>query len=43
MFGENDHKRIGFNILRERREKDMTQEALADAVGMSRPSSIRSI
>lgn len=37
MFGEDDHKRIGFNILRERREKGMTQEVLADAVGMSRP------
>lgn len=36
MFGEDDHKRIGFNILRERREKGLTQEALADAVGMSR-------
>lgn len=37
MFGESDHKRIGFNILRERREKGMTQEVLADIVGMSRP------
>lgn len=36
MFGEDDHKRIGFNILRERREKGLTQEALADVVGMSR-------
>lgn len=37
MFGEKEHKKIGFNILRERRLKGMTQEELAFAAGMSRP------
>ncbi len=37
MFGEKEHKKIGFNILRERRLKGMTQEELAFTAGISRP------
>lgn len=36
MFAKKVHKEVGLKILVERRRKDMTQEALAAAAGISR-------
>lgn len=37
MFGQEEHEIIGFNILKERRRKNLTQEALANLADISRP------